>query len=37
VNYIDEFPYSDPSLHPWDEAYMVMMDEFLDMFQDLVH
>jgi hypothetical protein len=26
VDYVDGFPYSKPSLHPWDEAYLVMMD-----------
>ena len=25
VDYIDGFPYIKPSLHPWDEAYLVMI------------
>jgi hypothetical protein len=36
VNYIDGFPYIKPSLHPWDEAYLVMMDDCFDVFLDLV-
>ena len=31
VDYVDGFPYIKPSLHPWDEAYLIMMDDvFLD-------
>jgi hypothetical protein len=36
VNYIDEFPYIEPSLHPWDEAYSIMIDDCFDVFLDLV-
>ena len=36
VNYVDGFPYIKPSLHPWDEAYLVMMDDHFDVFLDLV-
>jgi hypothetical protein len=25
VDFLDGFPYIKPSLHPWDEAYLVMM------------
>ena len=25
LDYIDGFPYIKPSLHPWDEAYLVMI------------
>ena len=35
VDYIDGFPYIKPSLHPWDEAYLVMMDDRFDVFLDL--
>ena len=35
-DYIDSFPYIDPSLHPWDEAYLIMMDDHFDVFLDLV-
>ena len=36
VDYSDGFPYIKPSLHPWDEAYLVMMDDRLDVFLDSV-
>jgi hypothetical protein len=29
VDYVDAFQYIEPSLHPWDEAYLIMMDDFL--------
>ncbi|KAL6030756.1 hypothetical protein STEG23_010256 [Scotinomys teguina] len=29
VNYIDRFSYVEPALHPWNEAYLVMVDNFL--------
>jgi hypothetical protein len=31
VDYVDGFPYIKPSLHPWDEAYLVMMDDRFDV------
>jgi hypothetical protein len=34
--YVDGFPYINPSLHPWDEAYLVMMDDRFDVFLDSV-
>ena len=36
VDYIDEFPYIEPLLHPWDEAYLIIMDEPFDVFLDSV-
>jgi hypothetical protein len=36
VDYVDDFPYIEPSLHPWDEAYLIMMDDPFDVFLDLV-
>jgi hypothetical protein len=36
VNYIDGFPYIKPSLHPWNEAYLDMMDDSFDVFLDSV-
>jgi len=27
-------PYTEPSLHPWDEAYLIMMDDCLGVFLD---
>ena len=32
--YIDSFPYIKPSLHPWDEAYLVLMDDPFDVLLD---
>ena len=34
--YIDKFQYIEPSLHPWDEAYLIMMDDNFDVFLNLV-
>ena len=36
LDYIDGFPYIKPSLYPWDEAYLVMMDDHFDVFLDPV-
>jgi len=36
VDYIDRFLYIEPSLHSWDEAYLIMMDDHFDVFLDLV-
>jgi hypothetical protein len=36
VDYIDGFPYIETSLHLWDEAYLMMVKEFFDVFLDLV-
>jgi hypothetical protein len=36
VDYFDGFPYIKPSLHPWDEAYVITMDDRFDVFLDLV-
>jgi hypothetical protein len=32
VDYFDWFPYIKPSLHPWNEAYLIMMDDLFDVF-----
>ncbi|ERE68530.1 hypothetical protein H671_7g17858 [Cricetulus griseus] len=37
VDYVDGFSYVEPSLHPWDEAYLIMLDDFSDMCLDSVH
>ena len=31
-DYIDGFEYIEQSLHPWDEAYLIMMDDHFDVF-----
>jgi hypothetical protein len=36
VDYIHGFPYIKPSLHPWDEAYLVMIDDHFDVFLNSV-
>jgi hypothetical protein len=36
MDYIDGFPYIEPSLHPWDETYLVRMDDYFDVFLDSV-
>ena len=36
VDYVDGFPYIKPSLHPWNEAYLIMMDDCFDVFMDWV-
>ena len=35
-DYIDSFPYIKPSLHRWDVAFLVLMDDRFDVFLDLV-
>ena len=34
VEYVDGFPYIKPSLHCWDQAYLIMMDDHFDVFLD---
>jgi hypothetical protein len=34
VYYIDEFVYIEPSLHPWDNTYLILVDDGFDMFLD---
>ena len=36
VDYIDGLPYIESSLHPWDEAYLIMLDDRFDVFLDSV-
>jgi hypothetical protein len=36
VNYVDGFSYIELSLHPWDEAYLIMVNDHFDVFLDLV-
>jgi hypothetical protein len=36
VDYADGFPYIEPSLHPWDEAYLIMMNYHFVVFLDSV-
>jgi hypothetical protein len=34
VDYIDGFPYIEPSLYPLDEAYMIMVNDRLEVILD---
>jgi hypothetical protein len=34
--WIDGFSYTEPPLHPWDEVYLIMVDDIFDMFLNLV-
>jgi hypothetical protein len=36
VDYIDGFPYIEPSLNPWDEAYLIMVDDSFHVLLDSV-
>ena len=36
VDYVDGFSYIEPSLYPWDKAYLIMVDNYFDVFLDLV-
>ena len=36
VDYIDGFLYIEPCLHPWDEAYLIMVNDRFDVFLDSV-
>jgi hypothetical protein len=36
VDYVDGFLYIEPCLHPWHEAYLIMMDYHFDVFLDSV-
>ena len=36
MDYIDGFPYIKPSLHPWNETYLVRVVDCFDVFLDSV-
>jgi hypothetical protein len=36
LDYIDGFPYIELSLNPWDEAYLIMVDDCFDVLLDSV-
>jgi hypothetical protein len=36
VDYVDGFPYIELSLHPWNESYLIMMDDHFNVFLDSV-
>ena len=36
VNYVYTLVYVEPALHPWDEAYLIVMDKLFDVLLQLV-
>ena len=36
LDYLDGFPYIEPSLYPWNDTYLVRMDDYFDVFLDSV-
>jgi hypothetical protein len=36
VYYVDEFSHIEPSLHPWDETYLIRVNDAFDAFLDSV-
>ena len=36
MDYVNEFPYIEPFLHPCDKNYLVMLNDHFDVFLDLV-
>jgi hypothetical protein len=37
VDYIDGFLYIEPSVHPWNEAYLIVVNDHFDVFLDSVY
>jgi hypothetical protein len=35
-DYVDGFPYIEPSLYPWNEAYLFVMDDHFGVFLDAI-
>jgi hypothetical protein len=36
MDYVNGFSFIEPSLHSWDEAYLIMVNDGFDVFLDLV-
>jgi hypothetical protein len=36
LDYVDGFPYIEPLLQPWDEAYLIMVDGHFDVLLDSI-
>jgi len=36
MDHVDGFPYIKPSLHAWDKAYLIMVDDCFDLLLDSV-
>jgi hypothetical protein len=37
VDFINGFPYIEPSLHPWDEAYLIVVNYQFDVFKRVIY
>jgi hypothetical protein len=37
MDYVHGYLYIKPSLHPWDKAYLIMVNAHFDVFLDLVY
>ena len=37
VDYVNGFYYIKPTLHPWDEAYLIIVNDGFDVFLDSVY
>jgi hypothetical protein len=35
LSYVNRFSYVDPSMHLWNEAYFIMVDDFSEVFMHL--
>jgi len=36
LDYVNGFLYIEPTLHPWDEAYLIMVNDGFDLFLHLI-
>jgi hypothetical protein len=36
VDYVDRFPYIEPFLHPWDEVYLIVVNDHFDVFLEWI-
>jgi len=37
LDYVDGFLYTEPSLHPWDEVYLIMVNDCFNVFLESVY
>jgi hypothetical protein len=37
VDYVNGFSYTEPTFYPWDEVYMIVVNDGFNMFLDLVY
>ena len=36
MDYVNRFLYTEPTLHPWDEAYLIVVNDYFGVFLDSV-